>query len=523
MNRNEHSGDVSVAADRRALLKRLLTADGGENLGIGPLSCAEERLWFLNQLAPGSPVYSETGAARLGGRLDYSAFQRGHDEILRRHEILRTTFLEYRGRPVRVVRPPKAVNIRRVDLSHLPSSQQQSEVQELLFNQARIVFDLVRGPMFHSMLARLSDTEHIFAFTLHHIIADGWSMGVFLSEAMALYGRLQSGRTINLPKLPIQYGDYVRWQRQWLEGEVSREQLEYWKLQLRDAPILEMPTDFVRPAQQTFRGAISEFHIAPESFARLKAVASQENATPFAALLACFYVLLHRYTIISDVSVGTPIANRHRPELSDLIGLFANTVVLRVRLSPKDTFRAFVRKVRDATLEAHANQDLPFERLVDALQPVRDLSRNPLFQIMFVLQNMPVPKLEFAGLEVVPLSKDSGISKFDLTLSLEPRDAGLHGSWEYSTDLYRAETIERFTAHYLHLLQRLPADPDRLISDLSLLSDDERTKVLVEWNATDADYPRDACVHELFEAQAERTPDAIAVQCGDAPAGWPAC
>ena len=467
-------------------------------------------MWFLNQLTPGSPVYSHTGAARLLGRIDYSFFQRAHDEIIRRHQILRTTFLEIRGRPMRVVGPPKPVNFRRIDLSHLSAAEQECELKDLLLNHSRTTFDLLRGPLFHTTLVRLRDTEHVFAVTMHHIITDGWSVGVFMREAIVLHANLRPGPTTELPNLPIQVGDYARRQRQWLEGDAFREQLEYWKRQLRDAPTLEMPTDYVRPLQQTFHGATCEFDIAQELYAGVKLVASQENTTPFAGLLACFYVLLLRYTGIDDLSVGVPFANRHLPELADLIGLFVNTLVLRVRLSPKDTFRAFVRKVRDATLETHAHQNLPFERLVDALQPLRDLSRNPLFQIMLALENMPSPKLEFAGLQVVPLKIDNRTSKFDLTLLLEPRDAGLHGSWEYNTDLYRADTIERFTAHYLHLLHQLPADPDRLISAVSLLSDEERRTVLYEWNDTAHAIPA-ASLPELFAAQAADRPDAIAV------------
>jgi amino acid adenylation domain-containing protein len=515
MKRQEQSGGTFATSGKRALLKRLLTAETAAEIRFGPLSYGEERLWFLNRLTPGSPVYCQTGAARLLGRLDEAAFHRAHDEIVRRHEILRTRFPEIRGQPMRVVGPPKPVEVHRVDLAHLPPVQLQREVQDRISAQSQTVFDPARGPMFRSTLIRLNDREHVFVFTLHHMIADGWSMGVFLREAIAVYASLGTNSSPDLPRLPMQYGDYARWQRQSLHREIFPPQLDYWQRRLRGAPPLEMPTDFLRPARQSFRGSISEFEIGPELHDRVKTVAAQETATPFAALLSCFYVLLHHYTGSDDLSVGTPIANRHRGAVSALIGFFVNTLVLRTRLTRKDTFRTLVRRVRDTVLEAQAHQDLPFEHLVDAVEPARDLSRNPLFQTMFVLQNMPLPKLEFAGLDVVPLRVDCGTSKFDLTLFLEPHDAGMHGRWEYGTDLYLADTIERFTRHYLCLLDRLTADPSRQFADVSPLSESERTQVLVQWNCTPSLDAADRCLHELFEEQVARSPDSAAVSCDE--------
>ncbi|RMF31802.1 MAG: amino acid adenylation domain-containing protein, partial [Chloroflexi bacterium] len=483
-----------------------------EEVYVFPVSFAQQRLWFLDQFEPGSPFYNVPTAVRLSGRLDVVALERTLNEIVRRHESLRTTFTALDGEPMQVISPSLTLPLPIVDLRHLPEAEREAEAMRLAQEEARRPFDLSRGPLLRTTLLWLDEEEYLILLTMHHIICDGWSIGVFIGELTTLYTAFTSGQPSPLPELPIQYADFAVWQREWLQGEVLEEQLAYWKQQLGDDPgILELPTDRPRPPIYTNNGAVLSRKLSKRLADALQALSREEGVTLFMTLLAAFQTLLHRYTGQEKISVGTPIANRNRAEIEGLIGFFVNTLVLRTDLSGNPTFRHLLKRVREVTLGAYAHQDLPFEMLVDALQPERDMSHTPLFQVMFILQNAPVQGQELPGLTLSQVETHPGTSTFDLTLSMAEGPDGLEASVEYNTDLFDAATIRRMLDHFQTLLEAIAADPDRPIAELPLLTEAERRQLLVEWNDTATDHPQDLCVHQLFEAQAERTPDAIAV------------
>jgi amino acid adenylation domain-containing protein len=498
---------------------------------LAPASFAQERLWFLDQLEPGNPAYNMPAAVRLCGRLDVAALCRSLNEIVRRHETLRTTFAATDGRPVQVIAPVVTSPLAVVDLRSCPEMRRKTEMWRLIAAEARRPFDLARGPLFRATLLRLDGAcpvraarrvseqgqreQHVLLLNVSHIVSDGWSQGVLLRELAALYEAFSNARPLPLPELPLQYADFARWQREWLQGEVLDAQLSYWKRQLGDAPaVLELPTDRPRPAAQTFHG-VRQTRVWPMSSSQaLKALSQREGVTLFMTLLAAFQVLLYRYTGQTDLVVGSPVAGRNRAELEGLIGFFVNTLVLRTDLSGDPTFRELLRRVRETVMGAFAHQDLPFEKLVDGLQLERDLSRNPLCQVMFALQNAPLPALELPELTLTPLETDSGAARFDLTLSVWDTPQSLREVWEYNTDLFDARTIERMQGHFQTLLECIVANEkasEQRLSDLSALTGTERQQLLVEWNDTSTAYAEDKCIHELFEAQVKRTPDAVAV------------
>jgi amino acid adenylation domain-containing protein len=482
--------------------------------GPAPLSFAQERLWFLHQLAPHGPVYNIPAALRLTGALDVAALERSLAEIVRRHEALRTTFAVADGQPVQVINPARSVPLPVTELCHLPEGQRQAEARRRTTEEARRAFDLEQGPLLRTTLLRLDDEEHLLLVLLHHIVADGWSLGVLVRELGALYPSCCAGRPSPLPPPPIQYADYAVWQRQWLQGAVLERQLAYWREQLRGLPSLDLPADRPRPAVLSFRGAAQSFDLPSELLAALQALCRRERVTLFMTLLAAFQALLGRYAGQDDVAVGTPVANRNRAELEGLIGFFVNTLVLRADLSGKPTFRALLGRVREAALGAYAHQDLPFERLVAGLRPQRDPGRNPLFQVMFALHNVPLTRLQLPGLTVSRLDTEEATSSFDLSVTLRETGEGLAGWCEYSTDLFDDATIRRLLGHYRRLLEGLVANPDQRLDDLPLLTEAERRQVLVDWNPAPAGRPPVRCLHQLFEEQAGRTPDAVAVTCG---------
>ncbi len=492
-----------------------------------PLSFAQQRLWFLDQLEPESPFYNNPSAVRLTGPLDVAAFEQALNEIVRRHEGLRTSFATVDGRPVQVIAPVGALvgagavhelPLHLVDLRHLLAPEREAEAQRIAVEEIRRPFDLARGPLLRAKLLRLEDQEHIALLTIHHIVSDGWSIGVFVRELAALYEAFAAGRSSPLPALPIQYADFAAWQRAWLQGTEGQEesplqaQLAYWKQQLRgSSPMLELPTDRPRPVVQTSQGAHYVFELSPELSERLRALSRQEGVTLFMTLLAAFQTLLYRYSGQEDINVGTPIANRTRAELEGLIGFFVNTLVLRADLSGDPTFRELLTRVREAALGAYAHQDVPFEMVVEALQPARTLSHTPLFQVMLVLNNAPVEMLRLRDLTLSPVKAESGTARFDLTLELMERPEGLYGSLEYNTDLFDEATIGRMIGHFQILLEGIVANPEYRVSALPLLTEAERRQVLVEWNATTRDYPDQHCFHHLFERQVELQPDALAL------------
>ena len=475
-----------------------------------PLSFAQEPLWFIDQLEPGNPAYDLSHAVRLSGRLDVDALLRSLNEIVRRHESLRTNLAVVNGQPVQIVSPTLDLALPITDLEGLPAAQQEAKIQQLVDEEARYRFDLERDPLIRARLLRQGEQEHVLILTIHHTVGDGWSIAVFYRELSALYQAYSSGQSSPLPELRIQYPDFAIWQRQWLQEQALESQMSYWKEQLgSNPPVLELPADRLRPAVQTYRGAKEFVAISAELHHALKVLSQQERCTLFMTLLAAFKTLLYRYSGQDDVIVGSPIANRNRPELEDMIGLFLNMLVFRTDLSGDPTFREFMARVREVTLAAYSNQDVPFETLVRALQPPRDPSRSPLFQVLF--EASPMEALELPGLSVSILDVDNGAAQFDLSLRLAERAEGIVGHFEYNTDLFDAATIDRLAAHLQTLLASAAQDPDQHISKLPLLSEAEKHQILVEWNDTATDYVHHLCLHQLFERQAERTPDAVAV------------
>jgi amino acid adenylation domain-containing protein len=487
----------------------ILPRTRNENL---PLSFAQQRLWFLDQLVPDAPIYNIPLAYRVTGELNVAALEQSLSEIVRRHEALRTTFTAVDGQPIQVIAPEIGLRLPVVNLRVIAETEREKEVQRLATQQAQQPFDLTTGPLLRVQLLHLDEAEHVLLLTMHHIASDGWSLGVLMRELAVLYEAFSTEKPASLPELPIQYADFALWQREWLSGAVLDSQLAYWKQQLGgELPVLELPTDRPRPPVQTYRGAKQSFELSKDLTDALKALSRREGVTLFMTLLAVFKTLLYRYTGQEDVVVGSPIANRNRAEIEGLIGFFVNTLVLRSDLGRTPSFRELLGRVREVALGAYAHQDMPFERLVEELQPERDMSYNPLFQVMFVLQNAPVPEMEFSNLTLSPLKVDSKTAKFDLTLSLTETEQGLIGAFGYNTDLFNEVTITRTVGHWQTLLEGIVADPDKRILELPILTEAERHQLLVEWNDTEADYPKDKCIHHLFEEQVERTPNNVAV------------
>ncbi|WP_375511203.1 amino acid adenylation domain-containing protein [uncultured Nostoc sp.] len=477
-----------------------------------PLSFAQQRLWLLSQLEYPSATYNIPLALRLSGPLQVAALEQAIAEIVRRHEVLRTTFKMVNGSPVQVINPVSSMTLAVVDLQHLEQGNQSALVQQLITEEAQHPFDLSKDTLLRVNLLRLQQSEYVLLLVMHHIVSDGWSLGIFIRELSALYQAFCFKQPSPLSELPIQYADFAYWQRQWLSGEVMETQLNYWQQQLAGAPpLLELPTDRPRPPQQTFRGSTVEFKLSSELTQKLVALRQKSGTTLFMTLLAAFVTLLGRYSNQPDIVVGSPIANRNCREIEPLIGFFVNTLMLRIDLKGNPRFSQLLNQVRLVTLNAYTHQDLPFEQLVEALQPERNLSYNPLFQVMFVLQNAPMDKLELAGLTLKPLEVENATAKFDLTLSMSETEEGLIGCWEYNSDLFEVATIKRMVGHFQTLLESIVAYPEQRVRELPLLTEAEQQQLLVEWNNTKADYTEHLCVHQLFEEQVERTPKSIAV------------
>ncbi len=512
-------------AERAALMMRLKKekaaerAHGGviprrEGAGLYPLSFAQQRLWFLEQLEPDGP-YKVPAAFRLRGRLNVEALEQSVNEVIGRHEVLRTTFAEVEGRPVQVVAPRLTLSLPVEDLSGVTEAERAERVRRTAEHLSRRSFDLGSGPLVGTALVRLTEEEHLFWFLMHHIVSDGWSIGVLVNELSAAYEAFDAGRRPELPALPVQYADFAVWQRGWLRGEALARQIKYWRERLGGKlPVLELPTDRPRPPVQSYRGALLTRLVERGLTARLKELARREGVTPYMLLLAVFKTLLLRHAGQDDIVVGTPVANRNRTELEPLIGFFVNTLVLRTDLSGDPTFRDLLGRVREVTLGAFAHQDVPFEKLVEELQPERDTSRTPLFQVMFSLQNAPPPPPRMGGVEVSPLEDEAAVSLFDLSLDVTERAEGLLCGLEYNTDLFDGSTAGRMLNHFAVLLDAATADPNARLSALPLLAEDERRQILFDWNDTAREFPRDRCVHELFEEQVAAKPEAVALVCG---------
>ncbi|HEY6801976.1 MAG TPA: amino acid adenylation domain-containing protein [Pyrinomonadaceae bacterium] len=502
--------EAALRADKNLPVPPLVPVSREENL---PLSYSQQRLWFLYQLEPSTSAYNIPTAVRLRGYLDQTALARTLNEVIRRHEILRTYYGTANDKPVQFVGPPSELALELSDFSELPEGERESRMLKLAAEEASRPFDLTRGPLLRASLVRLGPEEHVLVLTVHHIVSDGWSQGVLVREVGALYKAFSEGDESPLDDLPVQYADFARLQRNWLAGDVLDKHLDYWRRQLAGPlPVIELPVDRPRPQVQSFRGSTLTVQLPANLSERLNAICRKEGVTLFMLLLAAFKVLLHRYTGQDDVIVGAPIANRNRVEIEGLIGFFVNTLVLRTDLSGDPDFRELLARLRKVTLEAYAHQDMPFELLVEELQPERDLSRNPLFQVMFQLENTPKEELPLPGLTLSAVDVEGVASQFDLSVDVVESDAGLSVTAEYSTDLFAAATIRRLLDRWHVLLAAIAVEPARRLSELPLMNEEERQQVEVEWNQTAKTYePR--CVIELFESQVERSPDEIAIIC----------
>ncbi|MEG5000413.1 amino acid adenylation domain-containing protein [Microcoleus sp. B4-D4] len=499
-----------------------------------PLSFAQQRLWFLDQLVPNNPFYNVPAALRLTGSLNFSALQQTFNEIVRRHEALRTTLAVVSGQPVQRIAAAFHLPINVVDLRNLPKESRQTEANRLTAQEAQRSFNLSKDLLLRVTLLQLDDAEYLLMLNMHHIVSDGWSIGVLIQELGALYTAFASEKPSPLPDLSIQYADFAKWQREWLQGEVLETQLAYWRQQLNGISMLNLPADRPRPAIQSYRGKRQFLQLPKQLSEALETLSQREGVTLFMTMLAAFKTLLYHYAQQEDIVVGSPIANRNRSEIEALIGFFVNSLVLRTDLSGNPTFRELLNRVKEVALGAYAHQDLPFEKLVEELHPDRALNQNPLFQVAFALQNAPGNQLELPELTLSPQQLDVGTARFDLEFHLWERSPnssgsnqspsnklwvdsseGISGMVIYSADLFDEATIARLIGHFQTLLESIVANPEQRIGNLQYLSAKERYHLLVECNNTQADYPQDLCIHQLFEMQADRTPDAVALVFGE--------
>jgi amino acid adenylation domain-containing protein len=487
--------------------------DGADDVFAFPLSFAQQRLWFLDQMEPGTAVYNLPASYRMYGALDVDALGRALTEIVRRHEALRTVFRVLDEEPRQVVLPPPAVPLPVEDISTVPEAERDAALLRAIGAVSDRPFDLHDGPLLHALLVRLAPEEHVLTVVMHHIVSDGWSVGVLTREMAALYEAFAQGRPSPLPELAVQYGDVAVWQHENLDDQALDRQVAYWREHLDGAPAaLDLPTDRPRPTVQTSAGDAYVFHIPAPVIERLRALGRREDATLFMTLLAALQVLLGRWCAQRDVVVGSPIAGRTYSELEELIGFFVNTLVLRARMDDDPPFRELLGRVREATLGAYGNQDVPFERLVEQLQPPRDMSRTPLFQVMFMLQNMASPETSAGGLVMESVPGESKLSKFDLTLATLEAPSGLHCHLQYKTDLFDADTATRLGEGFRTLVEAIGIDADTRVSRLPIVPAKERELLLTAWNDMPSGEDGAAgSMHAAFEAQAARTPDAAAI------------
>ena len=477
-----------------------------------PLSFAQQRLWFLEQFDPGRPTYNICPCFALRGAVNAAVLEASLNAIIARHEALRTVFPAADGQPAQKILPSVLAPFNSVSLTHLPTNERETEASRLLAEQTAKPFDLQTGPPIRALLIEFAPQDYRLLLGLHHIVCDGWAMSRLISELSAIYNTALRGAAHPLAPLTIQYPDFAVWQRANFAAGAPGNSLAYWKAQLADAPpALNLPLDLPRPSRPTYCGGMVKFAFPTTLTRSLQSLSRQENATLFMTLLAAFQTLLFRYTGQEDLCVGTPIANRQRAELEPLIGFFVNTLVMRGDLSGSPTFRQLLQRARTAALAAYEHQDAPFEQVVEAVQPERSLQQSPLFQVLFALQNTPQESLKLDGTQPAHLQYLGGVSKFDLSLFLEERGDAIIGDLEYSTDLFLPATMKRFAGHFQVLLAALSENPDAPIDQLPLLTPAERQQILTEWNQTDRDYPRHLCVHQLFERQAETTPNSIAL------------
>lgn len=514
---------AELSPAKRALLElRLKNAKAGQtikprvNRGSAAVSFAQQRLWFVDQLEENRALYNVPRALRLIGPLDVEALQRALHELVSRHEPFRTHFESIDGSLQQIISDHTALALTHSDLSFLSPDEREESAKRAIREEATTPFDLARGPVIRAHLLRLGESEHIFLLTTHHIVSDAWSAGILFEELGLLYNAFSNNQPSPLTPLTIQYADFAEWQREWLQNDELERQLSYWRNKLRDITgVLELPTDYPRSAAQKSHGAYRFLTLAKDLSESLTELSNREGATLFMTLLAAFQVLLWRYSQQDDIVVGSPIAGRNREEIENLIGFFVNTLVLRTDLSGNPTFLKLLEQVKDTALAAYAHQDLPFEKLVEELQPERDLTRNPLFQVMFQFQNALPSQLRLNGLEVSKVDTFTQTAKFDLMLVTYEQHGALKCLIEYNTGLFSGETIERMLSHYATLLESIVANPQERIAGLRLMTDAEHRQVLCDWNNTQSGFPHDQCIQQIFQDQAARTPDQLAIVCGD--------
>ncbi len=516
---------AGLSTAKQALLAKWLrkgnsSGGAGENAiprrqgnGPAPLSLEQQRLWFFNQLEPGSPLYNMPIASRLRGSLNPAALQQAMDLVVARHEALRTRFVGQD--PAQTVDAPSSVPMQAIDLRHLPVAQREAEARRLLEVESKVPFDLSRDLMVRTVLVRLDEQDWVFLVLMHHIASDDWSWRVFCSEVATAYEAVVANRPPALPEPAIQYGDFAVWQKDWLRGESLKKDMEYWRKQLDGAPpILELPTDFPRPVSQTFRGACEWLEFSPRLSEEINALSQAGNFTPYMILLAAFQALLHRYTGQEDIVLGSPVAGRARASLEKVIGLFVNMLALRTKVDGNPTFYELLHRTQATVLEALSHQDLPFEKLVEELQPERSASYSPLVQVMFALQDELSDNLKLPGVAIAQFPLDPGTAKFDLTFTIVKSGGAFRCCAEYNSDLFEAATVRRMLGHYEKVLECIASNPDQFLADLPLLTTEERQQMLVDWNKTAAEYPRGKCVHDLFAEQVAARPKAVAVVFG---------
>ncbi len=477
-----------------------------------PLSYAQQRLWFLDQFETGSPVYNITKTFEIIGLIDAKKLEMSLNKVVQHHESLRTIFSVVRGDPVQIILPSLTLKLLLIDLREIPETLRQTELLHLIAKEARCPFDLTKAPLLRVTLLRLHEDNHILLVTVHHIVSDGWSMGVLFREISLLYNSFCAGTPSSLPELPVQYADFAVWQRQWLQDDILADQLSYWKKHLAGIlPVLELPFDRPRPPIQAFHGKQHRSKLPMALVKALKAMSRKEEITLFMLALAVFNILLYRYTGQEDIIVGSPIANRNRSEIEDLIGFFVNTLILRTDLSGNPIIREILCRIREVCLGAYEHQDLPFDKLVEELQPKRTQSHSPIFNVMFAFQNTPQSSPDLNGLSFNQLEIDNGTAKFDLALSMFEKADELHMIWEYNTDLFYDTTIERMAGHFQTLLEGIVSNPDCSITELQLLTAPERDQLLHTWNNTERQYPSDKCIQQIFENHVRMSPEAVAV------------
>ena len=517
LRRELSPGQQALVQERlRGRLPRRDAAQPIEKRGAaeGPLSFGQQRFWFLDQLEPGQAVYHVAFGLRLSGKIDHAAVEFSISEIVARHEALRTRYESRNGSVLQVVAPPMQVTVPCTSIQH--AGEDQKEINRHLAEEANKPFDLAKDLPIRARLFQVAAERHVLLFTMHHIAADAWSIDLLLKEWTMFYDARVTGREAKLPELPIQFLDFARWQRQSIHEEGQKRQLAYWKDRLAASPAaLDLPTDYPRPVMPTHAGTTRSLLLPAQLSSALSKIAQQEGASKFMALLAAFKVLLHRYSGQNDLVVGSPMSRRTLHETENLIGLFLNISVLRTDLSGDPSFRELLERVRQTTLEAFANQDVPFEKIVEQLQPTRDVSRSPFFQVMFTLQDPAAPPMTLpSGARAEVFELDLDVSPYDLTLLMQEKQGGLEATLEYKTELFAAHTIDRMLGHFRTLLEGVVENPDARVSELPLLTTAERRQLMIEFNPRPVDFPRDACLHQLFEEQAAKTPDAPAVRFG---------